>query len=118
MHLIRYEDLLASPATAFRNVLTFLGWGTARKRIEHAVEQTRIARLARREADDGFAERSDKSGSGRFFRHGRAGRWNDVLSPPQVDTVCREHGAVMRRVGYEVRPGVAADIVDTVNVGA
>ncbi len=72
VHVVRYEDLLASPAIAFRNVLTFLGWNPARRRVEHAVEQTRLARLARREADDGFAERS------------------------------RHHGTVMQRLGYDV----------------
>lgn len=100
VHVIRYEELLASTATTLRNVLTFLGWPADRRRIDHAVEQTQINRLADREAAGGFAERSQKSVGGRFFRHGRSGRWQSILTGPQIATVRQHHGAAMRRLGY------------------
>ena len=100
VHVVRYEELLAATAPTLRNVLTFLGWPADRRRIDHAVEQTRLSQLARREADGGFAERSQKSAGGRFFRHGRSGRWREVLTGPQIATVRQHHGEVMRRFGY------------------
>ncbi len=100
VHVIRYEELLACTAMTLRNVLTFLGWPADRRRIDHAVEQTQLSRLADREATGGFAERSQKSSGGRLFRHGRSGRWADVLTGPQIATVRHDHGAVMRRLGY------------------
>lgn len=98
--VLRYEDLHADPVARFGDLIRFLGWDLDDARVRRATELTSFAALRREEDASGFAERSPVARSGRFFRHGRAGRFADVLSPAQIGQVVEEHGAVMRKLEY------------------
>jgi hypothetical protein len=37
-----------------------------------------------------------------FFRRGEAGAWRDELTPDQAARIAAAHGAVMRRLGYDI----------------
>jgi aryl sulfotransferase len=96
--LLRYEDLLADPLSGARALCARLGWTPADSVLRAAVEHTRFERLAAQEKVAGFVERS---GPGRvFFRKGVAGGWKDVLTPQQSARIERDHGPMMRRLGY------------------
>ncbi len=99
--VIRYEDMLASPEIALRNIITFLGWKLSGPRLRAAIEQTRLEGLVQRESNEGFRERSENSKTGQFFRHGKSGRWRDVLRPDQSAKICDRHAGVMTRIGYD-----------------
>jgi hypothetical protein len=96
--VVRYEDLLADPVTAFTGIAEHMRIGATPAEIAEAVEASSFARVSREELSGGFTERPQ--GVGRFFRVGRAGQWRDALSPVQVDQIVAEHGEQMRRFGY------------------
>jgi hypothetical protein len=100
VHVVRYEDLLATTEHTLRNVLTFLGWPHDDEKIAYALAETAFENLRKQEAEKGFAEVSDQSTGGRFFRRGTAGTWSELLSEKQVADVLRAHGDTMRRYGY------------------
>lgn len=62
------------------------------------MEVTRFDRLQAQETETGFREKSQHSE--RFFRKGRAGGWKTDVPPELVAQIERDHGAVMRRLGY------------------
>ena len=94
--IIRYEDMKAAPEMTFRNVLTFLGWKIEAIRVTAAIDETQFEKLQAREAEDGYQERSDRSLSGRFFRKGKSGDWENVLTEEQIQRIVEDHGQVMR----------------------
>lgn len=97
-HLVRYEDLHADPAGAFRAILQFLQQPVDEARLTRAVAHSSFDALARQEAADGFVERSRNQA--RFFRVGRSGQWRDALAPALVAKVVAAHGEVMAAHGY------------------
>jgi hypothetical protein len=99
--VLRYEDLHADPLAQFIRLIRFLEWDLDPARLRRAVELTSFESLQRAEDASGFAEKSPAARSGRFFRHGRPGRFSEVLSAEQTAQVVRDHGAAMRMVGYE-----------------
>ena len=98
--VLRYEDLHADPVAQFSRLIRFLDWDLDGKRVRRAIELTSFASLKRAEDASGFAEKSPVARSDRFFRHGRAGRFREVLSAEQQAQVVRDHGAAMKMVGY------------------
>lgn len=96
--VLRYEDLLAKPVASFMRVAQLLGWGDEPARVDRAIAHASFATLARLEREHGFVEA--KSPARRFFFKGRAGRWRQVLSGPQVKRVVHDHHATMARFGY------------------
>jgi len=96
--VIRYEDMLADPAAAYRLMLDRIGWQATEAQIADAIAATRFERLADKEKRHGFLERASRTD--RFFASGRAGSWRDTLTPAQAARIEREHGAVMARFGY------------------
>ena len=36
----------------------------------------------------------------RFFRQGKSGKWNDILTPKQVAQIEKDHGEIMEVCGY------------------
>jgi len=96
--LIRYEDLVAEPLEGMAAIAAFCGLAATREAIAQAVAATAFARLRDLEAEQGFRERP--AGMTRFFREGRPGQWRSRLTEGQADRLTRDHGAVMRRLGY------------------
>ncbi|HXD45178.1 MAG TPA: sulfotransferase domain-containing protein [Pseudolabrys sp.] len=107
VHLIRYEDLLASPAEVFAAAMAFCGHEAPAEAIGRAVRFSHFDRLQSQEREKGFREWLDEDAGGRlFFRQGKAGAWTGELSEAQVARIESEHRAVMTRLGYgPVTPG-------------
>ena len=98
VHVVRYEDLLADPETAFEAVLRFAGLEVDAGRLARAVEHARFERLRAQEERSGFVEKPPTARS--FFRVGRPGQWREALSPEQVRTLTNAHAPLMERFGY------------------
>ena len=98
LHAVAYEAMLADPDRAAADMVRFLGWETAPETMTEVVAATRFDRLRRLEAQQGFCERPESTE--RFFRRGQAGGWRDTLSAAQVAGIERDHGPMMRRLGY------------------
>lgn len=96
--VIRYEDMLADTAAAYRRMTDLLGWTITDAEIAGAVTATQFDRLADQERRHGFHERTEKTD--RFFASGRSGGWRDKLTPSQAARIERDHGEVMARFGY------------------
>jgi hypothetical protein len=97
--VLRYEDMVAEPETAFGGVIRFLGQEPPRARLERAIAFSSFATLSEQERARGFAERPGEAVAP-FFRAGRAGQWREVLSATQSARIARDHATVMRRFGY------------------
>jgi hypothetical protein len=100
VHLMRYEDLLASPERNFALLARFLRPAPSREQLQRAIAKSSFAELSRQEKEHGFNERL--STAQQFFRQGRSGQWREVLSKQQVEEICRVHAPVMQRFGYMV----------------
>lgn len=99
LQVIRYEDLLQDPETAFATAVSFCGLALDAARVRKAVAFSNFNELQRQEELKGFRERSVVA-PGRFFRQGQAGAWRDELTPDLVQQLIQTHGDVMRRFGY------------------
>jgi hypothetical protein len=100
--MIRYEDLLADPWKAFRDIRSALGLDDAidDDALRFGIEQTEFDRLRAAEQKHGFAETGGKQKT--FFHAGRSERWRTELTPDQVSRIERDHGPVMTELGYAV----------------
>ncbi|MFN8125076.1 MAG: sulfotransferase domain-containing protein [Candidatus Nanopelagicales bacterium] len=96
--LIRYEDLLADPATRLAALTGWLGIPVPPDRIERAVSEASFANLAAQEIVAGFSEASAPDRP--FFRRGEAEAWRDELAPGLAERIVSDHGDVMARMGY------------------
>ena len=97
---VRYEDMVAEPRTAMGAIARFCGLDLGEAAVAMAVERTEFNRLAAREAETGFRERLDHMP--RFFRSGRTQQWREALTAEQIEQVERDHGGMMRRLGYDL----------------
>jgi hypothetical protein len=100
VHLVRYEDLHGDAPGALARLLAALGVAADRARLERAAELARFERLQADEAAAGFREGPVRLGTGRFFRSGRSGGWRAELSDALRARIERDHGPMMRRLGY------------------
>jgi aryl sulfotransferase len=101
IHLVRYEDLQIDTAVVLRRALEFAGQAATDDELWRAVRFAEFARLRQQEGEGGFREAPRQPGA-RFFRRGEAGGWRDELTPDQAARIVAAHGAVMRRLGYDV----------------
>ena len=95
---VRYEDMLGQPYEVFAAVARFCGLDSESARLNKAVDAGRFERLRELESQGRFKE-TPRHGK-KFFREGKAGGWQDVLTPEQVALVVSRHGATMRLLGY------------------
>jgi len=98
VHLVRYEDLKASPAQTFAAAMQFAGQAVSPGGLKRAVRHTDFAELQRQEKERGFRERI--SPESMFFRAGTAGGWREVLSDVQADRIVAANHEVMKRLVY------------------
>ena len=98
VHIVRYEDCLASPVATFGAALRFSQVHVSDEAVAAAVDSTKFTTLARQEAEEGFREGS-RTGS-QFFRAGRSGQWIDEMPRPLVARIEAEFGDTMARFGY------------------
>ena len=100
VHLLRYEDMLSDPRAAIGALTAFLGVRCDPQTVTMAAEATTFSRLRAQESEAGFVEKPRQSAA--FFREGKADGWRRVLTPKQAARIVAAHGAVMRRLGYDV----------------
>jgi hypothetical protein len=97
--VMRYEDMLADPEKTFGGLARHLLLNPTPAQLKEAIDLSSFGRLQAQEKSKGFRERPKESDEN-FFREGRAGQWNDVLTRKQVERIVRDHGEQMRRFGY------------------
>lgn len=96
--VLRYEDMVAHPATAFESVTAFLKLPRDRRKLKRAIRNSAFSTLAAQEATAGFRERPPPAE--RFFRSGRSGGWRDALTDEQAARILDHHRPMMTELGY------------------
>lgn len=96
--VVRYEDLLQTPDTAFRRILDAVGLPVEADRLARAIAFSSFDRLRGQEARAGFRERPASSPV--FFREGRSGGWRGRLDEEQVSRIIAANHDVMSRFSY------------------
>jgi hypothetical protein len=99
VHLVKYEDLHASPVPTFGGMLTALGFDVDPARLERAIEAVTLAKLQAQELLHGFNEKAAGS-TAPFFRQGKVGAWSTELTAAGADRIKAYNGDMMRRLGY------------------
>lgn len=99
LHVLRFEDMLATPQETFAGVVRFLGLPGDPARLDKALRFSSFRELRRQEAATGFVE-ARPDGGAEFFRAGKTGNWADVLSADQVERLVACHREVMIDFGY------------------
>jgi hypothetical protein len=99
IYVMRYEDMLAEPHATFGALARHLLLRPTDEQLARAIERSSFEELQSQEAKSGFSERWSGS-TDRFFRDGRAGQWQEVLSRSQVERIHRVHKRQMTRFGY------------------
>jgi hypothetical protein len=95
--VLRYEDMLADPAAAVREIAAFLGKPLSADQIAPIVAATAFQQLKGQEKTRGFNESVRSEG---FFRAGCAGQWREVEDQSVFAPLLEKNGKVMRRHGY------------------
>ena len=95
---LRYEDMHAQPLESFGAAFSFFGIDVDLGRLKEAIVFSQFENLTAQEAEKGFRERPGRTE--RFFRKGKVGDWQYVLSSDHAKRIIDDHGAVMRRFGY------------------
>lgn len=98
VHVLRYEDMLASPVAAFRGLADHLLLNASRAQLDLAIARSSFEELRRQEDTHGYREKPETAA--RFFRAGIAGQWREALSESQVRSIVRSHHQQMARFGY------------------
>jgi hypothetical protein len=96
--VIRYEDLVSEPLTAFAALIRRIGLPLDGATLARAVRLSAFDTLRAQEATTGFRERPTTAAA--FFREGRIDGWRDVLTRAQIGRITTAHEVMMRRFGY------------------
>ncbi len=96
--VIRYEDMLRRTTEVFSKILRFIGLEIEESRIKKAIEFSSFEKLREQEKVSGFLEKQPTAKS--FFRKGKSGSWQEILTEKQIYQIIENHRAVMRRFGY------------------
>jgi hypothetical protein len=101
VHVVRYEDCLADPISAFTEAFTAAGFPVLPDQLAAAVERSSFAHLRAQEDVEGFREA--RSRTARFFRNGAKDGWRQELPEALAESIVASHGEVMGRFGYLTR---------------
>ncbi len=107
-HVLRYEDMLATPRKAFGGLVKFLGLPDNPARLKKAIRFSSFKELSGQEKKERFVE-SRRDGKSAFFRQGEVGTWREALSEAQVAKIVDSQGEVMKAFGYLDRKGRPKD---------
>ncbi|MGC1308433.1 MAG: sulfotransferase domain-containing protein [Phormidesmis sp.] len=103
LHLVRYEDMVHNPTETFAKIVAFSRLPLELERLQRALAFSHFDKLKEQEETYGFGERSPKSAS--FFRQGKVGTWQTMLTEAEVQLVIDHHGAMMKQFNYEANYG-------------
>ena len=95
--MVRYEDLLTEPKTAFVGMLRFLRHEIDEDLVDMSIEATKFKNLQRQEKRNGFREKRDGD---LFFTNGTAGGWMDTLTEEQAHQIEIDNEEMMREFRY------------------
>lgn len=95
--MVRYEDLVDRPKDAFKKIVVAIGYDLDDDALDRAIEQTSLAVLRKAEKQVGFSERKNQD-----FFFGGSEKWQDVMTDAQVAQIEKDHGAVMKQLGYDL----------------
>ncbi len=95
---VRFEDMHADPLGSFGRIIAAAGFEVNDAQIARAVQASSFERLREEERKLGFRERPGTSSA--FFRSGKPGSWDGLLSDAQRAKIAERHGDVMARFGY------------------
>jgi hypothetical protein len=95
--VLRYEDMLADPATAVRQIGAFLEKPLSADRVAAIVAATSFQELRGQERARGFAESVRPDG---FFRVGTADQWRDLEDQSVFAPLLDKHARIMKKHGY------------------
>lgn len=98
VHVVRYEDMLNDGERTFTEIIHFLKLPDDADRIRRAIRFSSFDEVRKQESEKKFSERQYQDVS--FFRKGKAGSWEEELTPEQAERICEAHGDVMREFGY------------------
>jgi hypothetical protein len=98
-HVARYEDMLEKPAGTFGGIIRFLGDDPDPARLARAISFSNFETLSGQEGEHGYAANAPGA-SAKFFRAGKSGQWQNILTAPQIKRIETDHAAVMRRFFY------------------
>ncbi|PHQ71623.1 MAG: sulfotransferase [Sneathiella sp.] len=98
MHIMRYEDMLDRPEETFGGMARFMGLNPPTERLDKAIQFSSFDVVRKQEDESGFIEQSDKNE--KFFRAGKSGQWEDILSDKQVEKIVKCHYDTMKLFGY------------------
>lgn len=96
--VVRYEDLITDPIDTVSAILSFAGIEVSRDRVAKSVEYSSFELLRQQEIEGHFRERHAKAAS--FFRAGRTGDGDNLLSEDLKNIVRARHGEAMAKFGY------------------
>jgi hypothetical protein len=95
--VLRYEDLLADPAAAVRQIGEFLDKPLFPDQAAAIAAATSFDQLQGQEKTHGFNESVRRDG---FFRAGTAGQWRDHADPSVFQPLLDKNARMMRKHGY------------------
>ncbi len=98
VHVVRYEDMIGLPVETFMDAVRFLDLKFTEEDVRHAISGTSFETLQRAETQFGFKERLQSCKA--FFRNGKAGNWENILTESQIKKITTDHEVVMARFGY------------------
>lgn len=98
IHIVKYEDLIASPDIHFAGLVKFLRIPASHTQIARAVRFSSFDQMKQQEAGGGFNERPERSEV--FFREGRSGGWRDALTRTHAERIVADHREQMARFNY------------------
>ncbi len=98
VHVVRYEDMLGDGERVFTEVIRFLNLPDDGDRIRRAIAFSSFDEVRKQESQKKFSERIHQDAT--FFRKGKAGSWEEELTPEQADRIREAHGDIMRQFGY------------------
>ena len=99
VHVVKYEDMIENPLVELKSIIEFLGLEYDEARAKRAVNAAKLSKLRKVENDVGFDEYRLKPERGNFFNEGGT-RWQQELGPKFIAQIEKEHGVVMRQLGY------------------
>ncbi len=98
VQVIRYEDMVQSPTETFGSLVQAAGLPLESDRLAKAIQFSAFDQVKQQETAVGFIEKLPDTPS--FFRQGKVGGWQNELTPAKINTVCHNHGEVMKKFGY------------------
>lgn len=99
VYLMKYEDMKADPPKAFSGMLQHLGMPMNPELFAQSVKASSLPALQAQELLAGFQEKSISADTA-FFREGKVGVGEKILSPPARAQILSYCGDAMRRLGY------------------